>query len=160
MPGARIDNAADIVFDYNDPIRTDPAWWNTVDAEPAYTGIVCEVAGEYATKAPIEPLAVTFEGGEMTALKAKGLPGGLKLDAKKFVIAGAPSKSGVYQTTLTATLADRRDFTKDVRFVVRKPDGSEKLLLVEGDPAEGKVTGAGVYAPGKKVTLKATAAKG
>ena len=30
-PGnARIDSSANIVFDYNDPIVTDPAWWNTV----------------------------------------------------------------------------------------------------------------------------------
>ena len=28
--GARIDSSATIVFDYNDPIETDPAWWNTV----------------------------------------------------------------------------------------------------------------------------------
>jgi uncharacterized repeat protein (TIGR02543 family) len=28
--GARIDAAATIVFDYNEPIPTDPAWWNTV----------------------------------------------------------------------------------------------------------------------------------
>ena len=28
--GVRIDNSATIVFDYNDPIETDPAWWNTV----------------------------------------------------------------------------------------------------------------------------------
>ena len=28
--GARIDSAATIVFDYNDPIVTDPAWWNNV----------------------------------------------------------------------------------------------------------------------------------
>lgn len=30
---ARIDNAATIIFDYNDPIPTDPAWWNTVAPE-------------------------------------------------------------------------------------------------------------------------------
>ena len=29
-PGARIDASATIVFDYNDPIVTDPSWWNTV----------------------------------------------------------------------------------------------------------------------------------
>jgi uncharacterized repeat protein (TIGR02543 family) len=28
--GARIDASATIVFDYNEPIPTDPAWWNTV----------------------------------------------------------------------------------------------------------------------------------
>ncbi|MGN0847015.1 MAG: hypothetical protein ACI4RA_06490, partial [Kiritimatiellia bacterium] len=33
--GARIDAAATIVFDYNDPIPTDPAWWNTVGAPGA-----------------------------------------------------------------------------------------------------------------------------
>jgi uncharacterized repeat protein (TIGR01451 family) len=27
---ARIDSSATIVFDYNDPITTDPSWWNTV----------------------------------------------------------------------------------------------------------------------------------
>lgn len=28
--GVRIDNSASIVFDYNEPIKTDPSWWNTV----------------------------------------------------------------------------------------------------------------------------------
>ena len=28
--GARVNAAATIVFDYNDPIMTDPSWWNTV----------------------------------------------------------------------------------------------------------------------------------
>ncbi len=28
--GARIDSTATIIFDYNEPIETDPAWWNTV----------------------------------------------------------------------------------------------------------------------------------
>ena len=32
-PGVRIDNSAIIVFDTNDPIETDPAWWNTVAPE-------------------------------------------------------------------------------------------------------------------------------
>lgn len=31
--GARIENAASIVFDYNDPIETDPDWWNTIRTE-------------------------------------------------------------------------------------------------------------------------------
>lgn len=28
--GVRINNSASIVFDYNEPIETDPSWWNTV----------------------------------------------------------------------------------------------------------------------------------
>lgn len=31
---SRIDASAKIIFDYNDPISTDPAWWNTVAATP------------------------------------------------------------------------------------------------------------------------------
>ena len=33
-PGARINASATIIFDYNDPIVTDPAWWNTVGGDP------------------------------------------------------------------------------------------------------------------------------
>jgi len=32
--GTRIDNSASIVFDYNAPIETDPAWFNTVAGDP------------------------------------------------------------------------------------------------------------------------------
>ena len=35
--GSRINASATIVFDYNDPITTDPAWWNTVGQEIGVT---------------------------------------------------------------------------------------------------------------------------
>ena len=38
--GARIDNGATIVFDYNDPIVTDPAWSNVVNDAPQTTLVV------------------------------------------------------------------------------------------------------------------------
>ena len=38
--GARIDNGATIVFDYNDPIATDPAWSNVVNDLPTPTLVV------------------------------------------------------------------------------------------------------------------------
>ena len=65
-PGnARIDNSATIVFDYNDPIVTDPAWWNTVyeiatvpvtiDGETTELSLVVgEPYGELPTPAPRE----------------------------------------------------------------------------------------------------------
>jgi hypothetical protein len=65
-PGnARIDNSATIVFDYNDPIVTDPAWWNTVyeiatvsvtiDGETTELSLVVgEPYGELPTPAPCE----------------------------------------------------------------------------------------------------------
>jgi len=37
--GARVDSSATIVFDYNEPITTDPAWFNTVLDRPDLAGI-------------------------------------------------------------------------------------------------------------------------
>lgn len=50
--GVRIANAASIVFDYNEPIETDPSWWNTV-ARTLEAGFV-------------EPEVVVDEGGTAT----------------------------------------------------------------------------------------------
>ena len=36
--GVVVTNSASIVFDYNDPIETDPAWWNTVGVQGAGFG--------------------------------------------------------------------------------------------------------------------------
>ena len=35
--GTRIDSSAEIIFDYNDPIITNPAWFNTVSEAPVFT---------------------------------------------------------------------------------------------------------------------------
>ena len=40
----QIDNSATIVFDYNDPIETEPAWWNTV--APFFTQVFDANGGE------------------------------------------------------------------------------------------------------------------
>ena len=50
--GVRIDNSASIVFDYNEPIETDPSWWNTV-ARTLEAGFV-------------EPEVAVDEGGTAT----------------------------------------------------------------------------------------------
>ncbi len=71
-PGnVRIDNSANIVFDYNDPIVTDPAWWNTVfematvpmTSDGVTTNlrfVVGKAYGELPTPAPRD--GWTFEG--------------------------------------------------------------------------------------------------
>ena len=71
-PGnVRIDNSANIVFDYNAPIVTDPAWWNTVfematvpmTSDGVTTNlrfVVGEPYGELPTPAPRD--GWTFEG--------------------------------------------------------------------------------------------------
>lgn len=50
--GVRINNSASIVFDYNEPIETDPSWWNTV-ARTLEAGFV-------------EPEVAVDEGGTVT----------------------------------------------------------------------------------------------
>lgn len=50
--GVRIDNSASIVFDYNEPIETDPSWWNMV-ARTLEAGFV-------------EPEVTVEEGGTVT----------------------------------------------------------------------------------------------
>jgi len=70
-----ITNSASIVFDYNDPIETDPAWWNTVTPVDQFLK-----AGEYV-KLSLAELGydVPTDGKTAYSVVAKGLPAGLQL---------------------------------------------------------------------------------
>jgi len=117
---------------------------------------------ELETGAVIEPIELDLEAlfgddaAKVKSVAVKGLPSGLKY--KNGWIAGTPTKSGVYATTVTLTTLMGRKLTATLTFVVRKE--SENIVLVTCDAAKGKVSGPGVYAKGKKVTLKAAANKG
>ncbi len=69
-----ITNSASIVFDYNDPIETDPAWWNTVSPVEARLA-----AGEYFYATLTELGYDVPTDGAPYSVVAKGLPAGLKL---------------------------------------------------------------------------------
>ena len=104
---------------------------------------------------------VVVGGVSSPKVSVKGLPSGLKFDTKVNWIDGTPSKSGVYTVTVTVTDKANKSMKPLVetrRLVVRWP--GERVILVDGDESRGTVKGAGVYAEGKKVTLKATAKKG
>ena len=78
---AIIDNSANIVFDQNAAIVTDPAWWNTVSS-------VEEVLeqGEYVKMTLAElGFDVPTDGKTAYTVVAKGLPAGLKLVGNKAV---------------------------------------------------------------------------
>ena len=128
---------------------------------------------EYAAGAPIVPVAVDVSGcTSLPTVKVTGLPAGLKFTAKDIyrkgskteieypanTIYGTPTKSGVYTIAATVTTAGKKTASATQTIVVRKY--GEKVVKVECDVDAGKVTGSGVYAEGKKVTLKATANKG
>ena len=120
--------------------------------------VECPEALELVTKAAIAPVAVALDCGSLPTVKVTGLPSGLKYDKTAGAITGTPAKSGVYAALLTVTTAGKATATRTVKIVVRLP--GEHVLDADYDAARGKVTGAGVYAPGKKATLRATASKG
>ena len=137
-----------------------------------------EVSGtlpaECAKGAAIRPATLAARGGSLVAVKVTGLPAGLKFTAKPLTVKatktapaasypantvyGTPTKSGVYTVAATATTAGRATAATNWTVVVRGP--GERVVRTACDAAHGKVSGAGVYAKGKKATLKATAGKG
>ena len=137
-----------------------------------------EVSGtlpaECAKGAAIRPATLAARGGSLVAVKVTGLPAGLKFTAKPLTVKatktapaasypaktvyGTPTRSGVYTVAATATTAGRATAATNWPVVVRGP--GERVVRTACDAAHGKVSGAGVYAKGKKATLKATAGKG
>ncbi len=105
----------------------------------------------------------------MTA-SVSGLPTGLKFDAKTLRITGAPTKSGVFWGQIKAKNASGYQWAENVKVTVSgngKEAKEPKLTRTAYYPLTvicategGTVSGTGVYAEGKKVTIKATAAKG
>ena len=135
-----------------------------------YASVGCEFDGELETGFEIDPIPVCLDCGSTPTVKATGLPAGLKFtnkdvfDSKKVLVApantiyGKPTKSGIYDTVVSVTTAGKKTADCHVKFVVRKPD--EKIVDVSWDPEVGKVSGMGICATGRSLTLKATAAKG
>ncbi len=139
--------------------------WATVDAT---------AEAEYATGSEIIPISVAADGGSLPAAKVTGLPSGLKFTAKALsvratkttpareyaanTIYGTPTKSGIYNATVTVTTAGKAKAEKVLKFIVRK-EGEVVLDAVTSAPGC-KASGAGVYAAGKKVSMRATAARG
>ena len=135
------------------------------------------MGAEYRTGGSITPVAIDVAGcTSLPKVKVKGLPSGLKFTAKNVykkgskteveypanTIYGTLKKSGVYTVVATVTTAGKKTASSSQTIVVRK-DG-EKMVKIEVPEIDGVIPGsakgAGIYAEGKKVTFKATAAKG
>ena len=148
-----------------------------IDKADDRAAISVSVADEYAPKVAIDPIAVDVSGcTSLPSVKVKGLPPGLKFTAKALdvkatkaapaahyaanTVYGTPTKSGVHVATFTVTTAGKHTASTNVTFTVLDRSVGESFLKVACDAAMGKATGAGIYAVGKKVTLKATPLKG
>ena len=125
---------------------------------------------EFELKEAVSDVRVTDDSQSYVTATASGLPTGLKFDAKKMTIAGTPTKSGVYWVQIKAKNASGYQWAENVRVTV--PGGGTEAkepkltrtayypLTVICANEGGTVSGTGVYAEGKKVSVKATPAKG
>ena len=145
-----------------------------IPVEEDWAEISGALPAECAKGAAIRPVTLAARGGSLVAVKVTGLPAGLKFTAKPLTVKatktapaasypantvyGTPTRSGVYTVVATATTAGRATAATNWTVVVRGP--GERVVRTACDAAHGKVSGAGVYAKGKKATLKATAGKG
>ena len=151
-----------------------------ISVEDDWVDVWMDCSNEYVTNEEISDIYIGADSGSLATLKVAGLPTGLKYTAKPVydrngellheanTIYGKPTKSGVYTVTVTATTAGKKTDTCSAVIVVRK-DGERMVKITvptwhdgeaDTDVIPGKVTGAGIYTEGKKVTLKATANKG
>ena len=131
-----------------------------IPVEDDWIEVETSVCSEFVPGVPIsrEAIGVYVMSESLPTVKVTGLPSGLKFDAKTLAISGTPTKSGVYIATVTATSAGKKTATDTMKIVVRRE--SESLVDAEWDASKGKVTGMGVCATGKTLTLKATSKKG
>lgn len=141
--GVRIDNSASIVFDYNEPIETDPSWWNTV-ARTLDAGFV-------------EPEVVVDEGGTATIAVRGGsaeratsvqvylayqTASAADLDLKNAKVDGATPKGGV-KFPLTLTWAAGEIGAKTITIPVKadKVVENEELFTLQLANAQGMGVG-------------------
>ena len=130
--GVRIDNSATIVFDYNPPIETDPAWWNTVYAggEAAFDAeemkvdeggtLKVVVNGGNADLASSVQVQVTYN----TAAAAD-------LDLKGTTVNGVKPKSFKFPVTLEWAAGEIGEKTVEISVVVDKAVETDEFLTLQ-----------------------------
>ena len=118
--------------------------------------LTCPFASQYTKGVAIEAVKITARGNSLPTVKVSGLPTGLSY--KNGEVTGKPSRSGVYTTTVTARTSGGATATKTFTIVVSA--FGEYYVKAPCDSTVGTVSGQGVYAAGKKVTLRVTVKKG
>ncbi|MDO5319222.1 MAG: carboxypeptidase regulatory-like domain-containing protein [bacterium] len=133
--GVKIDAAATIVFDQNEPIPTDPAWWNTVGSALAEG-----TSGQYVSYDLVEDLGVEipedvdYAAGDKVTVKVEGLAKGLKVvatpvyedpNAKKKVIVG-------YKYTIEGVPTETVDFDTQTMYARVSVTYKDKTKTADG----------------------------
>ena len=139
-----------------------------IDDDGLYTLGITQT--EFEFKEAVSDVCVTDDSQSYVTASASGLPTGLKFNAKTLQITGTPTKGGVFWVQIKAKNASGYQWAENVKVTV-SGDGKEakepKLTRTAYHPFTvicategGTASGTGVYAEGKKVTIKATPAKG
>ena len=119
-----------------------------------------KTAAEYETKKEIAPIALSATGGSLPTLSVSKLPSGLKFTSKAIAghaantIYGTPTKSGIYSAQVSAKTAGGAKASAILPLVVRAKN--ERIVRVDCKTDMGKVSGGGIFADGKKASVKAT----
>jgi len=114
--------------------------------------ISCPLAAQYEKGTAIAAVSVVARAQTQTSVSVTGLPTGLSY--KNGVISGKPTRSGVYTVKVSARAASGA--TASLSFSVAVRAANEHFVRATVDAAVGSVSGQGVYAEGKKVTLRFT----
>ncbi len=141
--GVRIDNSASIVFDYNEPIETDPSWWNMV-ARTLEAGFV-------------EPEVMVDEGGTATIAVRGGsaeretsvqvslayqTASAADLDLKNAKVDGATPKGGVkFPLTLSWAAGEIGAKTLTIPVKADRAVENEELFTLQLANAQGMGVG-------------------
>ena len=120
-----------------------------------------KTAAEYETKKEIVPIALSATGGSLPTLSVSKLPSGLKFTAKAITghaantIYGTPTKSGIYSAQVSAKTVGGAKASAILPLIIRAKN--ERIIAVDCNANMGKVSGGGVFADGKKASVRATA---
>lgn len=115
------------------------------------------IKSQYIKKVAMEAVLVSSSGGSLPKVSFSGLPKGMKYSSGK--VSGKPTKSGIYKVIGKNKTAGGALAAQTNSVVVRAT--SEAVVKVtSADATMGKVSGSGVYAAKKKVTVKAVPKKG
>ena len=144
-----ITNSASIVFDKNDPIETDPAWWNTVSPVDEFLQ-----TGEYF-KMTLAELGydVPTDGKTPYTVKALGLPAGLKLVGNKAVKdkKGKVTKKANVEWWIEGVPTAPLDFYTNPPYLVITANGATRTETLPLEVNAQEVTDLGELALGETV---------